>query len=85
MASNPADALRDVRHEPDENPPKLLSLGLGLQYAMIAVPGIVPGPTVAPWIDRKSMARCRRHDVAAAPAALRVVGAPLTSARTPTW
>ena len=46
MASNPADARRDVRYEPDERPPNLLSLGLGLQYAMLAVPSVVLGPTV---------------------------------------
>ena len=46
MESNDAAARRDVRYEPDESPPNLLSLGLGLQYAMIAVPGIVLGPTV---------------------------------------
>ena len=37
MASNPADARRDVRYEPDERPPNVLSLGLGLQYAMISL------------------------------------------------
>ena len=45
MESNAA-ARRDVRYEPDESPPNLLSLGLGLQYAMIAVPSVVLGPTV---------------------------------------
>lgn len=38
MASNAADARRDVRYEPDERPPLLVSCGLGLQYAMLAVP-----------------------------------------------
>ena len=37
---------RDVRYEPDERPPNLLSLGLGLQYAMLAAPGIVLTPTL---------------------------------------
>ena len=46
MASNAADARRDVRYEPDERPPHLVSCGLGLQYAMIAVPGIVLTPTI---------------------------------------
>ena len=46
MASNPADARRDVRYEPDESPPNLLSLGLGMQYAMLAVPSVVLGPTI---------------------------------------
>ncbi len=46
MVSNPADARRDVRYEPDESPPKLLSLGLGTQYALLAVPSIVLSPTI---------------------------------------
>ena len=46
MASNPGDARRDVRYEPDERPPNLLALGLGMQYAMIAVPGIVLSPAI---------------------------------------
>ena len=46
MASNAADARRDVRYEPDERPPLLVSCGLGLQYAMIAIPGIVLTPTI---------------------------------------
>ena len=37
---------RAVRYEPDERPPNLLSLGLGLQYAMLAAPGIVLTPTL---------------------------------------
>ena len=46
MASHAADARRDVRYEPDESPPRLLSLGLGMQYAMLAVPSIVLSPTL---------------------------------------
>ena len=46
MESNAAAARRDVRYEPDERPPDPLCLGLGLQYAMIAVPSVVLGPTV---------------------------------------
>jgi len=46
MASNPADARRDVRYEPDESPPRLISLGLGMQHALLAVPGIVLSPTI---------------------------------------
>ena len=46
MASRPADARRDVRYEPDESPPNLLSLGLGMQYAMLAVPSVVLSPTI---------------------------------------
>ena len=46
MRSNAADARRDVRYEPDERPPAALSLGLGAQYAMLAVSGIVLSPTI---------------------------------------
>ena len=46
MRSNAAQARRDVRYEPDESPPNLLSLGLGMQYAMLAVSGIVLSPTI---------------------------------------
>ena len=46
MAANAAEARRDVRYEPDERPPHLVSCGLGLQYAMLAVPGIVLTPTI---------------------------------------
>ena len=45
-ASSTAETRRDVRYEPDESPPLLLSLGLGMQYAMIAVPSIVLTPTI---------------------------------------
>ena len=46
MASSAAETRRDIRYEPDETPPRLLSLGLGMQYAMIAVPSIVLTPTI---------------------------------------
>ena len=46
MASDAADARRDVRYQPDERPPLLVSCGLGLQYAMIAIPSIVLTPTI---------------------------------------
>ncbi len=46
MASNAAEARRDVRYEPDENPPGVLSFGLAMEYAMIAVPSIVLSPTI---------------------------------------
>ena len=39
-------ARRDVRYEPDEQPPLLLTTGLGLQYAMLAIAGIIITPTV---------------------------------------
>ena len=46
MTSAAAGPRRDVRYEPDEQPPLLVSWGLGLQYAMMAVPGIVLTPTI---------------------------------------
>ena len=46
MTPTTGDVRRDVRYEPDERPPNLLSLGLGLQYAMLAAPGIVLTPTL---------------------------------------
>jgi len=46
MTSYAADVRRDLRYEPDESPPNLLSLGLGMQYAMLAVPSIVLSPTI---------------------------------------
>ena len=36
----------DVRYEPDERPPYMVSAGLGLQYALLAVPGIVLTPAM---------------------------------------
>ena len=32
---------RTVRYEPDERPPELLAAGLGIQYALLTVTGIV--------------------------------------------
>ena len=46
MPASAAETRRDVRYEPDESPPHLLSLGLGIQYAMVAVPSIVLTPTI---------------------------------------
>ena len=41
-----ARSPRDVRYEPDDRPPLLLTMGLGLQYATIAIASIVVTPTV---------------------------------------
>ena len=46
MESNTADHNQDIRYEPDERPPRLLAAGLGFQYAMLAVAGIVLTPTI---------------------------------------
>ena len=46
MESNTADIARGIRYEPDEQPPHALALGLGFQYAMLAVAGIVVTPAI---------------------------------------
>ncbi|MDE0284479.1 MAG: hypothetical protein OXN26_08035 [Gammaproteobacteria bacterium] len=37
---------RDVRYEPDDRPPLLLTAGLGLQYALLSIASIVIIPTI---------------------------------------
>ena len=46
MSSTTAAAVRDVRYEPEEQPPPALALGLGFQFAMLAVAGIVLTPAI---------------------------------------
>ena len=46
MESNAGDRAQDIRYEPDERPPHPLALGLGFQYAMLAVAGIVVTPAI---------------------------------------
>ena len=46
MGPETAHAHHGVRYEPHEQPPHMLSIGLGLQYAMLAVSGIVLTPTM---------------------------------------
>ena len=46
MAQTAQGALRDVRYEPDEQPPAALALGLGFQFAMLTVAGIVLTPAI---------------------------------------
>ena len=46
MAPTDPAALRDVRYEPDEQPPAALALGLGFQFAMLTVAGIVLTPAI---------------------------------------
>ena len=46
MESQAAPATQDVRYEPNEPPPPVLSLGISLQYAMLAVSGIVLTPVI---------------------------------------
>lgn len=44
-AASPGPSL-DIRYEPDERPPHLLSLGLGFQYALLVLAGIVLTPAI---------------------------------------
>lgn len=46
MADRPTDAHQDIRYEPDERPPRPLLLGLGLQYAVIAMASIMIIPAM---------------------------------------
>ena len=46
MASTPAAASRELRYEPEERPPPALALGLGFQFAMLTVAGIVLTPAI---------------------------------------
>ena len=46
MASTPARATRELRYEPEEQPPPALALGLGFQFAMLSVAGIVLTPAI---------------------------------------
>ncbi len=46
MAETDQGVLRDVRYEPNEQPPAALALGLGFQFAMLTVAGIVLTPAI---------------------------------------
>ena len=46
MTSTSAEGGRDLRYEPEEQPPPALALGLGLQFAMLTVAGIVLTPAI---------------------------------------
>ena len=46
MAATPARATRELRYEPEERPPPALALGLGFQFAMLTVAGIVLTPAI---------------------------------------
>ncbi len=46
MTPNDSGVRSSVRYQPDENPPKALSLGLGLQLAAISVAGVVLTPAI---------------------------------------
>jgi NCS2 family nucleobase:cation symporter-2/xanthine permease XanP len=46
MSSTTAAGVRDLRYEPEEQPPPALALGLGFQFAMLTVAGIVLTPAI---------------------------------------
>ena len=46
MDSGAAPADLGIRYEPDDRPPLPITIGLGLQYAMIAVAGVVLTPAI---------------------------------------
>ncbi len=46
MNDSSAPAPREVRYEPDDSPPAALSLGLGMQYALLSISGIVLTPAI---------------------------------------
>ena len=46
MDENGTDFRSTVRYQPDENPPRALSFGLGLQLAILAIAGIVLTPAI---------------------------------------
>ena len=46
MSAAPPGPSLDIRYEPDERPPHLLSFGLGFQYALLVLAGIVLTPAI---------------------------------------
>ena len=46
MTAPAADRVQEVRYEPDERPPHAVAFGLGLQYALLSVTGIVVTPAI---------------------------------------
>ena len=46
MTSTSAEGVRDLRYEPEDQPPPALALGLGFQFAMLTVAGIVLTPAI---------------------------------------
>ena len=46
MTTTSAGGVRDLRYEPEERPPPALALGLGFQFAMLTVAGIVLTPAI---------------------------------------
>ena len=46
MPTGDSDRTISVRYQPDENPPKLLAFGLGLQFAVLCIAGVVLTPAI---------------------------------------
>ena len=46
MTSTPSEGIQDIRYEPDERPPHAVAFGLGFQYAMLSIAGIVLTPII---------------------------------------
>ena len=46
MNDSSVPAPREVRYEPNDSPPAALSLGLGMQYALLSISGIVLTPAI---------------------------------------
>ena len=46
MSTSPAGARQDVRYEPDDRPPLPITIGLGVQYAMLCIASIVLTPMI---------------------------------------
>ncbi len=44
--SGPGDTRQDVRYEPDDRPPLPITIGLGVQYAMLCIASIVLTPMI---------------------------------------
>ena len=44
--SNPALARQDVRYQPDDRPPLPITVGLGMQYALLCIASIVLTPMI---------------------------------------
>ncbi len=46
MATDDSDLRRHVRYQPDEKPPTVIAIGLGLQLAILSISGIVLTPAI---------------------------------------
>ncbi|MDE0100274.1 MAG: hypothetical protein OXM87_11835 [Truepera sp.] len=46
MATDDSDLRRHVRYQPDEKPPTVIAMGLGLQLAILSISGIVLTPAI---------------------------------------